>query len=120
MTGKNANTRPISRKLGSDLAKVDGHVIQPEEYEELPELTDEDMARAVFSKGAEVLPNPIRARGRPRKPDARVQLSVRLSPDIIERFRATGPGWQTKIDRALREWLETNRPRSERDCATEK
>ena len=32
----------------SDLAKVDAHEIQPEEYEELPELTDEMMARADF------------------------------------------------------------------------
>jgi uncharacterized protein (DUF4415 family) len=84
-------------------------VIQPEEYEELPEITDEDMARAVFSKGGDALPNPARPRGRPRKPDARVQLSVRLSPDVIDHFRATGPGWQTRIDEALREWLEEHR-----------
>ena len=38
------------RTLGSDLKRVDAHVIKPEEYEELPELTDEMLARAVFKK----------------------------------------------------------------------
>ena len=109
MTGKTANTRPSSRKIGSDLAKVDAHVIQPEEYEELPELTDEDMARAVFSKGGETLPNPIRPRGRPPKDDSKLHVSMRLSPDVLDAFRATGRGWQTRIDEVLREWVREHR-----------
>ncbi len=41
--------KPTSRRtLGSDLKRVDAHVVQPQEYEELPELTDEMFARAVF------------------------------------------------------------------------
>jgi hypothetical protein len=36
--------------LGSDLAKVATHVIQPEEYEELPELTDDMLARGKVNK----------------------------------------------------------------------
>lgn len=44
-------TKPASyRPLSSDLKRVDAHVVQPEEYEELPELTDEMLARAVFKK----------------------------------------------------------------------
>ncbi len=109
MTGKSGDIRSTSRKPASDLSKVDAHAIQPEEYEELPEITDEDVARAVFSKGGDTLPNPARPRGRPRKPDARVQLSVRLSPDVIDRFRSMGAGWQTRIDQALREWLKEHR-----------
>lgn len=38
------SSTPLSsadRPIGSDLAKVDAHVIQPEEYDELPELTDD-------------------------------------------------------------------------------
>lgn len=38
------------RSLGSDLARVAAHVIQPEEYDELPELTDEMLARGVVNK----------------------------------------------------------------------
>lgn len=43
------------KNLGSDLAKVDAHVVQPEEYEELPEWTDEMFDRAaVYIRGKRV------------------------------------------------------------------
>jgi uncharacterized protein (DUF4415 family) len=32
-----------------------------------------------------------------------------LSPDVLEKFRASGAGWQTRIDAALRDWLRTHR-----------
>jgi uncharacterized protein (DUF4415 family) len=75
--------RPILR---SDLAKVDAHVIRPQEYEELPELTTSDLQRAVVKK-----------RGRPVSPNPRQLISIRLPADVIERWRATGPGWQTRM-----------------------
>jgi uncharacterized protein (DUF4415 family) len=109
MIGKSRNTRPPSHKIGRDLAKVDAHVIQPEEYEELPELTDEAMARAVLSKGGVVLPNPVRRRGRPPKVATKQHVSLRLSPDVIEAFRSMGRNWQGKLDAALREWLDARR-----------
>ncbi|MDM7936792.1 MAG: hypothetical protein QUV06_04975 [Cyanobium sp. CZS 48M] len=37
-------------KIHSDLQHVDGHVIQPEEYEEIPEITEEDLAHAVIKR----------------------------------------------------------------------
>ena len=40
-----------SSGMGSDLNRVDSHVIQPEEYEELPELTDELLAKADLYEG---------------------------------------------------------------------
>ena len=44
-------SKPASRRtLGSDLKKVDSHVIKPEEYEDIPELTEEMVAQAVFRK----------------------------------------------------------------------
>ena len=43
--------RASPRSLGSDLAKVAAHVIQPEEYDELPELTDDLLARGMVNKG---------------------------------------------------------------------
>ena len=36
--------------LGADLKRLDAHVIKPEEYEELPEMTDEMFSRTVFKK----------------------------------------------------------------------
>jgi len=81
-----ANKRVSRRSLGSDLARVDAHVIQPNEYEELPELTDEMLARGKVNKG-----------GRPKAVNPRKLISIRLPEDVIERWRATGPGWQTRM-----------------------
>jgi hypothetical protein len=37
-------------EIHSDLQRVDAHVIQPEEYEEIPEITEEDLAEAVIKR----------------------------------------------------------------------
>jgi hypothetical protein len=50
-----------NRALGSDLKKVDRHVIQPHEYDEVPELTDEMMERADLYHGDKLI-----RRGRPK------------------------------------------------------
>ncbi|MFH1572134.1 MAG: BrnA antitoxin family protein [Gemmatimonadota bacterium] len=85
--------KPDSRRTSqSDLAKVDAHVVQPAEYRELPELTDEMLARAEVKKG-----------GRPRSPNPRQLISLRLPADVIARWRATGPGWQTRMAERLAE-----------------
>ncbi len=79
--------KPASRRtLKSDLAKVDAHVIRPHEYKELPELTAEALSVAVVNKG-----------GRPRSANPRKLISIRLPVDVIEQWKATGPGWQTRI-----------------------
>jgi hypothetical protein len=50
-------SKPASRRtLGSDLERVDAHVIKPGEYKELPELTDEMLQRAVVKKGGQSSP----------------------------------------------------------------
>lgn len=41
---------------------------------------------------------------KPRKPNKQA-VSIRLSPDVLAAFRATGKGWQTRIDEALRQHL---------------
>jgi uncharacterized protein (DUF4415 family) len=73
-----------------------------------PEWTKADFARA--RPATEVLPKEFmsayrKTRGRPKgttMPDAKQQITLRLDRDIIERFRATGPGWQSRINEALR------------------
>ena len=89
------------RALGSDLAKVDAHVIQPEEYEEIPELTDEWFERADLHEGGKLI-----RRGRPRSSTPKQHLNIRLSARVVDYFRATGPGWQGRIDSALAEWID--------------
>lgn len=79
--------KPASRRTSkSDLVRVDAHRIKPAEYKELPELTDEMLARAVAKKG-----------GRPRSANPRQLTSLRLPAVVIARWRATGPGWQTRM-----------------------
>lgn len=81
-----ANKRGTVRKLGSDLARIDAHVIQPHEYDDAPEMTDEMFARATLNKG-----------GRPRSENPKKLISLRVTESVIERWRATGPGWQTRM-----------------------
>ena len=85
-----ASKRVSRRSLGSDLVRVAAHVIQPEEYEELPELTDEMLARGKVNKG-----------GRPRSENPKKLISIRLPENVIQRWRATGPGWQTRMAEKL-------------------
>jgi uncharacterized protein (DUF4415 family) len=80
----------LRRTLGSDLERVDAHVIKPDEYEELPEITDEMFSRTVFKKA-----------GRPRSVNPKQMISLRLPPEVIARWKATGPGWQTRMAERL-------------------
>ncbi|MDQ0394749.1 BrnA antitoxin family protein [Labrys monachus] len=47
-------------------------------------------------------------RGRPRSETTKISTTIRLDPDVIERFKAQGPGWQSRINDALRDWLSKN------------
>ena len=47
-----------------------------------------------------------RRRGRPAgsvKADAKVAINLRVDPDVLTALRATGPGWQTRVNAILRE-----------------
>jgi uncharacterized protein (DUF4415 family) len=68
-----------------------------------PEWTTEDFAKA---RPASELPEGLRsafprARG-PQKAPTKIAVSIRLSAEVVERFKADGPGWQSRIDDALR------------------
>jgi uncharacterized protein (DUF4415 family) len=54
-----------------------------------------------------------KARGRPVgsvKDDAKQAVTVRYSPDVLAAFRATGAGWQARMNDALKDWLSTHSP----------
>lgn len=80
---------------------------------EVRELAAEDLEH--FGSPHEVLPESLRTkigtrhRG-PQKTPTKIPVTIRLSRDVVERFKASGTGWQTRVDTALKEWLETHEP----------
>ena len=67
--------------------------------DDAPGLTGAPFDRADVYDGAVLV---RRGRGRPPAAHRKQLVSLRLDQDVIEKFRATGPGWQTRIDEALR------------------
>lgn len=78
---------------------------------EVRELTAEDLVK--FRPSAEVLPSSLRkklgVRG-PQKTPTKERITIRLSREVVEQFRESGEGWQTRMDAALREWLKNHSP----------
>jgi len=70
------------------------HHISPDP--DLPEVTDAWIAGADLYDGVELV-----RRGRPKLETPRQLLSLRLPPQVIARWKASGPGWQTRMAEAL-------------------
>lgn len=70
---------------------------------EVPELSSEFFRRARLVRDGKVIrEGDFPTRGRPTLgATAKVQQSLRLSPEVLDHFRSTGPGWQARIDRVL-------------------
>lgn len=80
-----------------------GELIGPDPEIERP-LTSEELALGKPFKEAlpELYESIKRGRGRPPLAATKVQVTLRLDADVLERFRATGQGWQTRINDALK------------------
>jgi len=50
------------------------------------------------------------SRGRPAGSGVKTQVAIRIDDDVLETFRATGKGWQTRINAALKDWLKDHSP----------
>lgn len=83
--------------LGRDLAKVDSHQSRPDEYDDTPEFTDEMFDRATLKIGGQVV-----RRGRPKMHLPKARIGLCLDRDVIDTFKAGGPGWQSRMNDALR------------------
>ncbi len=75
-----------------DAAIKAGIAADPDTYE----LTDEE-----FKK--------LRPVGRPKAEVTKERITIRLDPEVLEYFRATGKGWQTRMDEVLREYVASQR-----------
>jgi len=74
------------------------------------ELDDEWFAKA--KPASEALPAQAyaalvakRSRGRPKADETKVFTAIRLDADLLDAFKATGKGWQTRVNAALRQYL---------------
>jgi uncharacterized protein (DUF4415 family) len=47
----------------------------------------------------------VRKPGRPKAEITKIPTAIRLSADVVEYFKSTGAGWQSRIDSALRDWM---------------
>jgi uncharacterized protein (DUF4415 family) len=82
---------------------------RPASEAENPEWTKADFARAAkFPAGVRLkdlkqgeLARMVGKRG-PQKAPTKIPVSIRLSPEVVKHFKAKGPGWQSRIDDALR------------------
>jgi len=92
----------------SDLAKVDATTDEniarqiAEDPDTAPELTAEWFDKADLHYGETLL---RRGRGRPPLSTPKKLVSLRLDQDVIDGFRAGGPGWQSRINAVLRKHL---------------
>lgn len=80
---------------------------------EVRELQAEDFKH--FRLASEVLSatlqNKLAAHKRgPQKAPTKQRITIRLSPEVVEQFRATGEGWQRRVDTALQDWLKNHSP----------
>ncbi len=69
-----------------------------------PEWTKEDFAKAHAPEevlSADILSAFPKTRGRQKAPK-KIPISIRLSPEVVEHYKSTGPGWQGRIDEALK------------------
>ena len=80
---------------------------------EVRELTAADLAQ--FKPAAEVLPPELLAglvalkktRG-PQQAPTKVPTTIRFDPEVLAGLKATGKGWQTRVNEAVREWLKSH------------
>ena len=82
--------------------------------DDAPELTDEDFARGVWMIGDQVVSKEeaqaaIKEKLRPGRPltngVSKSTVTIRLDDDVLAQLRATGKGWQTRLNEHLREWV---------------
>jgi len=71
-------------------------------------LSDPDSAPFTDEEWAQV--KPFARVGRPPAAVTKERITIRLSREVVEQFRASGDGWQTRVDVALKDWLKTHSP----------
>lgn len=101
-----------STGLKSNLKKVDDHKVSSEEYEEIPELPKEFFIEGQLYR--EGKPVARKTRGKQKKP-VKISKTVRFDRDVIDYFQEDGPGWQTRLNDVLVDYVKRKRSRKKRN-----
>lgn len=75
--------------------------------DDAPELTDAFFEQANIYKAGKLV-----RRGRPKLESPKAQVTLRLDADVLAGLRATGPGWQSRANAAIKQWLATQHRRA--------
>lgn len=101
------STKPANKTIEWHTDEEDAEITR-QAMEEGTLLSDEQLANMQTldeSPLPEFFKQAAKKRGRPRSANPKVQMTIRFSPEVVRYFRATGPGWQTRMDEALQEWI---------------
>lgn len=69
-------------------------------------MSDPDAVPFTNAQWVEV--KPLVRRGRPLGSGTKTQITLRLDADVVDKFKASGDGWQTRINDALKSWVRTH------------
>ncbi len=75
--------------------------------DDAPEWTDADFERADLFEGGKLI-----RRGRPPAEHPKQRVTLRLDEDVVAALRASGRGWQTRVNGLLRDWVARSSQRS--------
>lgn len=101
MTGLNMTSATFNQALAAVKVGPAGgdYVWDGQNEDDRPLGKDEMLAGIVAAR---------KRRGRPVGSGTKEQVAIRLDHDVLAAFRADGPGWQTRMNEALRDWLRTH------------
>lgn len=92
------------------MPKLKGRTILPTPVEDAAitaaAMSDPDAVPFTDAEWAQV--KPLVRRGRPLGSGIKTQVTLRLDVDVVDKFRASGEGWQTRINDALKSWVQTH------------
>jgi len=69
-------------------------------------MSDPDAMPFTDAEWAQV--KPLVRRGRPLGSGTKTQITLRLDVDVVDKFKASGDGWQTRINDALKSWVQNH------------
>ncbi len=91
---------------------LDNTWVDPDDAPELDDLFFSQATPKIDNQivtSSEVKKSFKKSLGRPKAEDPKKPISIRLSSDVLDYFRATGKGWQTRLNEVLQEYVASHR-----------